>query len=68
MGIQWRAVEIKNGEIEGYQFAVYAGLDDDPMEGLQKLYEKVNNGLSRKYIKKKGKRLISQCMESSPSL
>lgn len=53
MGIQWRAVEIKNGEIEGYQFAVYAGLDDDPVEGLQKLYEKINNGLSRKYIEKK---------------
>lgn len=53
MGVQWRAVEIKNGEIEGYQFAVYAGLDDDSVEGLQKLYEKINNGLSRKYIEKK---------------
>lgn len=52
-GIQWKAVEVKNGEIEGYRFAVYTGLDDDPVEGLQKLYEKINNGLSRKYIEQK---------------
>ncbi len=53
MGIQWRAVEIKNGEIEGYRFAVHTKLDDDPVEGLQKLYKKINKGLSTKHIEKK---------------
>lgn len=52
MGIKWLANEIKNGEVEGYQFGFYAKLEDDPGECLQKLYCKINKGLSKKYVKK----------------
>lgn len=52
MGIKWVANEIKNGEVEGYQFGFYAKLEDDPMECLQKLYLKINKGLAKKYVKK----------------
>lgn len=52
LGIKWLSNEIKNGEVEGYQFGVYAELDDDPVEPLQKLYKKINKGLSKKYVKK----------------
>ncbi|MHB8131919.1 MAG: DUF7713 domain-containing protein [Mobilitalea sp.] len=53
-GIKWLANEIKNGEVQGYQFGLYADLDDNPMESLQKLYSKIKKGLSKKYIKKAG--------------
>jgi hypothetical protein len=51
LGIKWIANEIKDGEVEGYQFGVYAALDDDPIECLQKLYRKINKGLSKIYVK-----------------
>lgn len=52
MGIKWVANEIKNGEVEGYQFALYTKLEDNPVESLQQLYRKINKGLSKKYVKK----------------
>lgn len=52
MGIKWVAHEIKSGKVEGYQFALYAELDDNPVDSLQKLYRKINKGLSKKYIKR----------------
>ncbi|MHB8986916.1 MAG: DUF7713 domain-containing protein [Eubacteriales bacterium] len=51
LGIKWLANEIKNGEVEGYQFGLYAKLDDDPVKCFQKLYRNINKGLSKKYIK-----------------
>ncbi len=58
MGIKWLAYETKNGEIEdeGYQFYLYADLDENPLESLQRLYKKIVKGLSVKYIKE-------ECME-----
>lgn len=53
-GTKWLANEIKNGEIEGYQFGVYAELDDDPVESLQRLYNKINKGMSKHKGKHKG--------------
>jgi len=52
MGIKWVANEIKDGEIEGYRFGFYSELEDDPVECLQKLYRKINQGLSEKYVNK----------------
>lgn len=52
MGIKWVANEIKNGEADGYQFALHTKLEDSPVESLQKLYRKINKGLSKKYVKK----------------
>lgn len=59
MGIKWVANEIKNS---GYQFGFYAKLEDNPVECLQKLYRKINMGLSKKYVKKEqieGQRIYS---------
>jgi hypothetical protein len=49
-GVFWEATEVNNGEYGGYQFAVFAEMDGNQHEAVQKLYEKIRNGLSRKQI------------------
>ncbi|MCF8010941.1 MAG: hypothetical protein K9L17_10325 [Clostridiales bacterium] len=49
-GILWQAVEIKDDEERGYEFKVHASFEDDPNKCLRKLYQKINKGLSKKYI------------------
>ncbi len=50
LGIKWIAYEIRNGEVEGYQFMVYSELGNNPIASLQKLYNKINKGLSKIYV------------------
>jgi hypothetical protein len=51
-GVKWIASEIRRGKFAGYQFGVHADLEDDPVECLQELYAKINEGLSKIYVKK----------------
>ena len=50
-GVFWEAVEVNEGEYNGYQFEVQADMDGDQHEAVQKLYEMINKGLLKKYIK-----------------
>lgn len=38
------------GKEEGYLFELYTELEDDPLNSLQQLYQKIEKGLSVKYI------------------
>jgi hypothetical protein len=51
LGIKWVAYETRDGDVEGYQFVFYAKFGDDPVTCLQKLYSKINKGLSKIYVK-----------------
>jgi len=63
-GILWEAAEIVNGEECGYKFAVNADFEDDTETSLQKLYEKIHRGLSKKYVTEKT--IEGQCLFSLP--
>lgn len=55
LGVKWTAYETKNGRVleEGYRFLVCAKLEENPRFSLQRLLNKINKGLSVKYIKQK---------------
>lgn len=66
LGVKWIAYETRNGKVleEGYQFLIYAELEENPRFSLQRLLNKINKGLSVKYIKQK--RFEGQVMYTLP--
>lgn len=51
-GIFWEAVEFLDNYEIGYSFDIYQSFEDDSLEAVAKLKEKVEKGLSKKYIKR----------------
>lgn len=51
-GIFWEAVEFLDNDEIGYCFEVYQGFEDDSLEAVARLQEKVEKGLSKKFIKR----------------
>lgn len=49
MIIQWEACELIDDDI-GYKFVVHAQMDENPKISLRRLYQKVQNGLSKTFI------------------
>lgn len=52
-GVFWEAIEVYDGNYNGYQFEVQADMDGDQHEAVQKLYEKISKGISKKSIEMK---------------
>lgn len=52
-GVFWEAVEVNDGNYNGYQFEVQADMDGDQHEAVQKLFTKIHKGLSKKSIETK---------------
>lgn len=53
-GLGIKAYEVKDGhaDFDGYQFGVLEHPETDSMVAFRNLYQKIKNGLSRKYLKK----------------
>lgn len=52
MGVLWEAVEFLDGDEIGYLFQVNQDFEDNPNGILKTLYKRIEDGLSRKFIKK----------------
>lgn len=52
VGILWEAIEFLDGDEIGYLFKVNQNFEDAPSEALETLYQKIENGLSRKFVDK----------------
>jgi hypothetical protein len=61
-GIFWNAIEfIGDGKV-GYSFEVHQDFEEDSNDALDRLYKKIRNGLSKKFIKRRivqGQELVS---------
>jgi len=49
-GVFWEAIEVNDGNYNGYQFEVQADMDGDQHEAVQRLFNKIHKGLSKKSI------------------
>ena len=52
-GVFWEAVELNDGNYNGYQFEVQTDMDGDQHEAVQRLFNKIHKGLSKKSIETK---------------
>lgn len=52
MGVLWEAIEFLDGDEIGYLFQVNQDFEDNPNGILKTLYKRIEDGLSRKFIKK----------------
>lgn len=53
MGIRWEAKEYLDDENIGYSFEVCQEFDEDSLSAINRLYKKIENGLSKKFIEKR---------------
>lgn len=51
-GVSWEAVEFLEGDKIGYLFQMHQEFDEDPKVALERLYKKVEMGLSKKFIER----------------
>lgn len=52
IGVSWEAVEFLEGDKRGYLFQIHQEFDEDPKVALERLYKKVEVGLSKKFIER----------------
>lgn len=52
-GVSWEAVEFLEGDKTGYLFQINQEFDEDPSIALERLYKKIEIGLSKKFIERK---------------
>jgi len=51
-GMGWEANEYLDDENKGYSFEVLQEFEEDSIDAINRLYKKIENGLSRKFIEK----------------
>ena len=52
-GVFWEALEVNDGKYNGFQFNVDTEMDGDQHTAVQKLYDKIHDGLKKKYLEVK---------------